>query len=118
MTRWITGVGLRIRRSVELDYERRGWKLAKTFLELWLRMTSLELWLGIEGKHMAFLELWLIMTSLELWLGMKGKLTTFLNLWLRMVSGTDVSVRVVARTDGLHLIMQSQVVVSDVLILC
>jgi len=40
------------------------------FLQLWLRMVSLELWLGIEGKHVAFLELWLVMTSLELWLGM------------------------------------------------
>jgi len=33
-------------------------------------MTSLEFWLGIEGKHVAFFELWLGMTSLELWLGM------------------------------------------------
>jgi len=41
-----------------------------TFLELWLRMLSLELWLGIEGKHVAFLELWFEMTSLELWLRM------------------------------------------------
>ena len=29
---------------------------------------SLELWLGIEVKHVAFLELWLRMTSLEFWL--------------------------------------------------
>ena len=43
---------------------------AVTFLELWLEMVSLELWLGILGKHVAFLELWLRMTSLELWLGM------------------------------------------------
>jgi len=43
---------------------------AIAFLELWLRMVSLELWLGILGKHVAFLELWLEMTSLELWLGM------------------------------------------------
>ncbi|QCD96908.1 hypothetical protein DEO72_LG6g1618 [Vigna unguiculata] len=35
-----------------------------------LRTVSLELWLGIEGKHVAFLELWLRMTSFELWLGM------------------------------------------------
>jgi len=41
-----------------------------TFLELWLRMVSLELWLRIEGKHVTFLELWLGMTSLELWLRM------------------------------------------------
>jgi len=33
-------------------------------------MVSLELWLEIEGKHVAFLKLWLGMTSLELWLGM------------------------------------------------
>jgi len=30
---------------------------------------SLELWLGIEVKHVAFFELWPRMTSLELWLG-------------------------------------------------
>ncbi|QCD96044.1 hypothetical protein DEO72_LG6g746 [Vigna unguiculata] len=42
---------------------------AVAFLELWLRMISLELWLKIEGKHETFLELWLKMTSLELWLG-------------------------------------------------
>jgi len=35
-----------------------------------------------------------------------------------MVSVTGGSVRVVARTEGLHLIKQSQVVASDVLILC
>ena len=29
---------------------------------------SIELWLGIGVKHMAFSELWLRMTSLELWL--------------------------------------------------
>jgi len=33
-------------------------------------MASLELWLGIKGKHMAFLELWLEMTFLELWVRM------------------------------------------------
>jgi len=33
-------------------------------------MVSLDLWLGIEDKHMAFPELWLKMISLELWLGM------------------------------------------------
>jgi len=43
---------------------------AVAFLELWLDMVSLELWLGIDGKRMAFLELWLGMTSLELFLGM------------------------------------------------
>ena len=31
---------------------------------------SLELWLEIGVKHVAFSELWLGMTSLELWLGM------------------------------------------------
>ena len=34
------------------------------------RTLSLELWLMIERKHVAFLELWLEMTSLELWFGM------------------------------------------------
>jgi len=34
------------------------------------------------------------------------------------VSDIGVSVRVVARTYGLHSIMQSQVVASEVLILC
>ena len=29
---------------------------AGPFLELWLRMVSLELWFGIESKHVAFLE--------------------------------------------------------------
>jgi len=42
-------------------------------------MVSLELWLGIEGKHVAFLELWLGLTSV-----------------------VGVSVRVVTRTEGLH----------------
>jgi len=31
---------------------------------------SLEWWLGIGVKHVVFLELWLRITSLELWLGM------------------------------------------------
>jgi len=31
---------------------------------------SLKLWLGIGVKHVVFLELWLRITSLELWLGM------------------------------------------------
>ena len=31
---------------------------------------SLELWLRIGVKHVAFLELWLRMVSLELWLGL------------------------------------------------
>jgi len=35
-------------------------------LELWLKMVSLELYLGIEGKHVAYLELWLGMAFLEL----------------------------------------------------
>jgi len=43
---------------------------AVAFLELWLGMVSLELWLVIKGKHMTFLEIWLVMASLELWLGM------------------------------------------------
>jgi len=47
--------------------------LAGVFLELWLEMVSIELWFGIEGKHMAFLKLWLGMTSLELWHGMEDE---------------------------------------------
>ena len=46
----------------------------------------------------AFLELRFKMTSLELWLGMEGKHVAFLELWLRMVSVTSVSVRDMART--------------------
>ena len=65
-----------------------------------------------------FLELWLKMTFLELRLKMEGKHVTFLELWFRMVGGTNVSVRVMARTEGFHLIKQSQVVTSDVLIFC
>jgi len=34
------------------------------------RNVSLELWLGIGVKHVAFLELWLGIVSLELWLEM------------------------------------------------
>ena len=34
------------------------------------RNVSLELWLGIGVKYVVFLELWLEITSLELWLGM------------------------------------------------
>ena len=66
----------------------------------------------------AFLKLWLIITSLKLWLGMEDEHCTFLQLWLKMVCVTGVSVRVVARTKGLHSIEKSQVVASDVLILC
>ncbi|QCD89273.1 hypothetical protein DEO72_LG4g217 [Vigna unguiculata] len=88
------------------------------FLKLWLIITSLKLWLGMEGKHVAFLELWLGMASLELWLGMEDEHCTFLQLWLKMVCVIGVSVRVVARTKGLHSIEKSQVVASDVLILC
>ncbi|QCD93616.1 hypothetical protein DEO72_LG5g1691 [Vigna unguiculata] len=49
---------------------------------------SLELWLGIGVKNVVFLELWLKMTYLELWLG--------------LTSVADISVRVVALTDGSH----------------
>ncbi|QCE05924.1 hypothetical protein DEO72_LG9g933 [Vigna unguiculata] len=55
-------------------YEALGYTLRMivvgAFFELWLRIISLELWLGIEGKHVTFLELWLRMTSLELLLRM------------------------------------------------
>jgi len=53
--------------------------LAGAFLELWLRMASLKLWLGIEGQHVVFLE-----------------------LWFRMTDGTGVSVQVVTRMKSLH----------------
>ena len=33
-------------------------------------LVILELWLGVGVKHVAFLELWLEMTSFELWMGM------------------------------------------------
>ena len=33
-------------------------------------LVFLKLWLGIGVKHMVFLEFWLRITSLELWLGM------------------------------------------------
>ncbi|QCD86477.1 hypothetical protein DEO72_LG3g1001 [Vigna unguiculata] len=49
---------------------------------------------------------------------MEGKHVAFLELWLEMLGGTGVSVRVVAHTAGLYSIEQSQVVASDVLILC
>jgi len=39
----------------------------------------LELWLEIGVKHVAFLELWLRMTSLELWLGMADEHEEFLS---------------------------------------
>jgi len=52
----------------------------------------------------AFFKLWLEITSLELWLRMEGKNIVFLELWLGMADGISVSVRVVARMDGLHLI--------------
>jgi len=28
-----------------------GWRFVGAFFELWLEMISLDLWLGIEGKH-------------------------------------------------------------------
>jgi len=46
--------------------ETLGMNFVVAFLELWLRMVSFELWLGILGKHVTFLKLWLRMTSLEL----------------------------------------------------
>jgi len=39
-------------------------------------------------------------------------------LWLGIASVTGVSVRVVACTEGFHSIEYSQVVASDVLIMC
>jgi len=29
------------------------WRLARAFLELWLGIASIELWLEMEGKHVA-----------------------------------------------------------------
>jgi len=46
-------------------YEALGDTLRMEFV-----VVSLEVWLKTEGKHVAFLELWLEMASLELWLGM------------------------------------------------
>jgi len=43
-------------------------------------MTSLELWLGMEGTHVTFLEVWLRIASFELWLGMKDDTTPFFAL--------------------------------------
>jgi len=66
-------------------------------------MVSFELWLGIEGKHVSFLELWLRTTSLKLWFKMEDEHWTFLKVWLRMVCVIGVSVQVVgvvARTEG------------------
>jgi len=48
-------------------------------------MVCLKLWLGIEGKHVAFLKLWLRMTSLELWLG----LTSVTGLSVQVVVRTE-----------------------------
>ena len=39
----------------------------------------------------AFLELWLGMVSLELWLRILGKHVTFVNLWLGMADGHEHS---------------------------
>jgi len=66
-------------------------------------------------------------TFLELWLGMAHPLSCGsgwrMNIRHSLSCGsewcvTGVSVRVVARTEGLHSIEQSQVVANDVLILC
>ena len=71
-------------------------------LRMNLAGSSLEFWLGMEGKHVTFLELWLRMTSLKLWLGIEDEHRTFLELWLRIVSVTSVSVQFVAHMEGLH----------------
>jgi len=42
-----------------------------------------------------------------------GWTRAFLELWLGLASVADVSVRVVARTEGLHSIEQSQVVAIE-----
>jgi len=67
-----------------------GWRLAKAFLELCLKMTFLELWLRMEGKTRGDTELWCVLLV------------------------TVVSMQVVARMDGLHLIRQSRVMASDI----
>jgi len=61
----------------------------------------------------AFLELWLGMTFLELWHKMEGKNVAISGCGL-VILVTSVNVRVVARTNYLHLIRQSQFVVGDV----
>jgi len=60
-----------------------GWRLGGVFLELWLRMTSLKLWLRMEAKHVVIQGCGLVILV------------------------TGVSVRVVARIEGLHLLRQS-----------
>jgi len=67
-----------------------GWRLVGAFLELWLGMTSLKLWLRIKGTHVAISGYGLVI----------------------LVIG--MSVQVVTRTEGLHLIRQPQVVTNDV----
>ncbi|QCD99756.1 hypothetical protein DEO72_LG7g1042 [Vigna unguiculata] len=57
-----------------------GWRFPEAFLELLLGMLLLELWLGVEGKHVTIPGCGLVMLV------------------------TSVSMRVVARMDGLHLI--------------
>jgi len=46
----------------------KGWLAGVPWVVVW--NVFLELWLGIVVKHVAFLELWLRMKSLELWLEM------------------------------------------------
>jgi len=65
------------------------------------RNVSLELWLEIGVKHMVFLELWLRITSLELSLGMADEHEELFSC-LGLVSVVGVSVRVMARTTGLY----------------
>jgi len=60
-----------------------GWQFAESFLKFWLGIKYLELWLRMEGKHLAIPSCGL------------------------MILVTGMSAQVVPRTDGLHLIRKS-----------
>ncbi|QCD99755.1 hypothetical protein DEO72_LG7g1040 [Vigna unguiculata] len=91
-----------------LGFEGCGPQKGSSYLQrLWLNTLRMD----FAG---AFVELWLGMTSLELWLEMVGKHLVFLELWLGMADDTGVSVRVVPRTDGIDLIEQPWVVANGV----
>jgi len=77
---------------------------------------SIELWLGIEVKHVAFLELWLRDIS---WVMVRdgGWTQGTLELWLGLASVASVSVRVVARTDGSRYIAHLSMWLTSLIVL-